>query len=286
MSSPDDTFVRSQPRRPFSLTSTPDTIHTSRPGTPPQQLLDQPHSPSLAPPSNADDPTSPPSRTRSILNLTSSTLLGIYSGSTLHPDRDDATPWGNGAETPIDSRHSGSLYGQGETPTSPTAGWDERSRSRRAKVVESSAKKQRGRSHTSSRRKGFWGFWVPVGVRSAALGAVGVCYGMLIAQLHDRQGLAPVQVPTIPHGSREYLGFWAVVAIVLGSVMPALDRMWEGHDEEEYEAVNVRSRSRKPESERRGSWAPVWNDAVRSIGAFVGIAFAIVRLPNDSMFRR
>lgn len=287
-SNADDHLYRPSPRRPFSLHSTPDTAYSSRPASPASTDFNVPQTPTAL---NPDDQTSPPPRSRSILNLTSSTLLGIYSRTGYQPDRDDSitTPWGTGAETPISRQSSqpdGSALG-----IDPSA-WQDKSRRRRSSVLDTSAK--RTRRHELVRRqsykgRGFRKFWVPQLLRSVALGAVGYCYGLLISHLHDRQQLTPVKVDRIPHYSRPYLFFWSVVAIVLGSILPWLDHFWEsegpGDVSEEKELHGRAGQKREKEGQRRQGRTgrgPGWNDVVRSIGALVGIAFAIRRLPWQS----
>ncbi|KAF2222183.1 insulin-induced protein-domain-containing protein [Elsinoe ampelina] len=276
-------ILRPRPRRPFSLTNTPDTAHSSRPSSP--SIRDQPSSPNLTTGAAGEDHTSPPSRTRSILNLTSSTLFGIYS-PTGYPDKDDpGTPFGT--DTPFDSRS------RSRAPSQPdgaglgldTAAWEERTRRRRSSVLDTSAKRTRQREQlrrqsSYAKKKAGRGWFGLVG-RSVALGTMGVCYGVLIGHLHDRRNIAPVKVEGIRRQSWVYLAFWGVVAVALGGLLPLLDGVWEGEGEEVRED-QVEGKEQKREKPRRGGWAPEWNDVVRSIGAFVGIAFAIRRLPWQS----
>ena len=119
---------------------------------------------------------------------------------------------------------------------------------------------------------------------------MGICYGIMISHLHDKDQIAPVKVEGIPHHSWGYLACWSVVAVALGQLMPWVDRLWEGDDDNE-EAIqddkfrngNINhkrsSSSSVRQRESRGLWAPEWLDVVRCIGAFVGIAFAIVSSP-------
>ncbi|KAF2157128.1 hypothetical protein K461DRAFT_289471 [Myriangium duriaei CBS 260.36] len=255
--------------------------------------MDQLNSPTLTT-ENADDPTSPPPRSRSILNLTSSTLLGIYSRTGYQPDRDDSTtPWGTGSETPIEgrSRHSSQPDGSG-LGIDPSA-WQDKSKRRRSDVLDTSATRTRQRELARSKgikRKGIRNYWAPTLLKVVALGAFGWCYGVLISHLHDKQNLAPVKVEGIPHHSRGYLIFWGGVAVVLGLLMPWLDHIWEDEGAEDTSKetdLNGKSRSDKQNSNvgkghGRGGRGPGWNDVVRSIGALVGIAFAIRRLPWQS----
>ncbi|KAF4552390.1 Hypothetical protein D9617_10g073710 [Elsinoe fawcettii] len=276
-----DEILRPRPRRPFSLTNTPDTAHSSRPSSP--SLRDGPSSPNLNTGNAADDPTSPPSRTRSILNLTSSTLFGIYS-HTGYPDKDDPlTPFGS--QTPIEGRSRAPSQPDGAGLGLDAAAWDERNRRRRSSVLDTSARRTRQREQlrrqSSYAKKKGGRYWAGIAGRSAALAVMGVAYGVLIGHLHDRRGIAPVKVEGIRRHTWGYLVFWATVAVALGWLLPLLDGLWEGEGEESKED-EVEGKVERKEKQRRGGWAPEWNDVVRSIGAFVGIAFAIRRLPWQS----
>ncbi|PNS17824.1 hypothetical protein CAC42_3219 [Sphaceloma murrayae] len=276
----EESILRPRPRRPFSLTSTPDTARSSRPASP--ATRDQPTSPSLTT-GGYDDATPPPSRTRSILNLTSSTLFGIYS-PTGYPEKDDPQhPLG--AETPLGGRSRAPSLPDGAGLGIDAATWDDRTRRRRSSMLDTSAKRTRlrqqlRRQNSYAKKKGLRAYWIPVAGKTATLGVMGVLYGILIGHLHDRQAIAPIRVEGITRDSWEYLTFWGVAAVALGALMPFVDRLWEGEEvEREDEVEGKEKRIRKV---RRGGWAPEWNDVVRSIGAFVGIAFAIRRLPWQS----
>lgn len=242
------------------------TTPESHPPTPPPE------------PANDDNGGNLSSRTRSILNLTSSTLFGIYSPAGYPSDREEpSTPWGTGAETPVSdvkgaftaSDLNGALAGNAKA------------KARRRSSVH------QVRPHKVPKR-GFKGKVVPVIGKNASLGVVGVCYGVLISHLHDRQQIAPVKVEGIPRDRWEYLAFWGVVAVALGQLLPWVDRLWNPEEEDVLEdsyrtgsqrpGMHQRSRSYVQEDkERRGlRWTPQWNDVVRSIGIFVGIAFAVV----------
>ena len=118
-----------------------------------------------------------------------------------------------------------------------------------------------------------------------------MAYGVIISHLHDSQQVAPVQVQGIERWSWGYLLGWGSVGVVLGGLLPWVDVFWEdvlGNDIEvfpsndtEEDATGKEEDERAPHSERSGLGAD-WNPVVRSIGAFVGIAFAIRRLPWQS----
>jgi len=108
-------------------------------------------------------------------------------------------------------------------------------------------------------------------------------YGLLVRHLHDDRELAPFQVGGIikPSYDWKYLVFWGLAGLGLGSLLPWVDTLWEERMEGTTMQSN-RGRSKSPEEEKTDSldinetlgldWTPV----VRSVGAFVGIAYAIV----------
>jgi Insulin-induced protein (INSIG) len=207
---------------------------------------------------------SPPSRTRSILNLTSSTLLGIYSPTGYEASREEPlTPWGTGAQTPS---HRQSVDDQRPSPLAVS--WD----------------KALPRAYFDRRKSGFRGFYLPLLLRESLLFLIGLAYGTLITHLHDNQklGFAPVKVKAFDRHSWGYMIFWGFAGVTLGSLQPWVDFLWS-------ESTTSNERPRSPirrrgstssadgddDGDRPGSGAD-WTPVVRSIGAFVGIAFAIV----------
>lgn len=203
-----------------------------------------------------------PDRTRSVLNLTSSTLLGIYSSTTYDVSREQpATPWGTGAQTPH-QRHSG------DGPRVPSWGvdWD--------KALPQAA--------FDRRKPGFRGLYFSLLLRGMLLFLTGVAYGTLITHLHDKQKLAPVNVKAFDRQSWSYIMFWGWASIALGTLQLWVDSVWS----------NSTASTERPGSpiKRRGSYSSTdgdvngerpcsgadWMPVVRIVGAFVGIVFAIV----------
>ena len=79
--------------------------------------------------------------------------------------------------------------------------------------------------------------------------------------------------------------FWGVSGVALGSLLPWVDGLWEENFENRSE--ERRDRSQSPEAEKEeldssGLFGADWTPVVRSVGAFVGIAFAIVRTPSST----
>ena len=118
-----------------------------------------------------------------------------------------------------------------------------------------------------------------------------MAYGVVVTHLHDDQRLAPVKMSSINRESWAYLIFWGIAGVGLGSLLPWVDFLWEetlGTVEEVGIIESLKDDTRSSgtsgdEDERPSSWAGSglgadWTPVVRSIGAFIGIAFAIVSL--------
>ncbi|OAA58752.1 INSIG domain protein [Cordyceps fumosorosea ARSEF 2679] len=211
------------------------------------------------------------SRPASIMNLTSSTLYGIYSPTTGGPrDRDDVvddSPWGMGAQTPV--------YRPG--------------------LDEPTFALMRERSHLDRRRSSYRGAEMPrgpsanmsslqVALRTALLFVLGLGYGALVTRLHDdddrmRTGAA-TDGPVAPRRgfNSTYLGAWGVAGVVLGSLLPWFDGVWEAYygvwdaAAEEDDVVTDGDNAPSKAVDTGLDYALV----MRAIGSFVGIFFAIV----------
>ncbi|MCJ1452459.1 hypothetical protein MMC28_002802 [Mycoblastus sanguinarius] len=258
------TLLRPKARRPFDVA--PTSAESSSPPTPSRNPSD---SSKIEPESSGDTPATSARHTRSILNLTSSTLFGIYSPGYESNREEPSTPWGNGSRTP-------SLRSADDT---------------RPPVLGAYQRPQllKYHSHQHQHHSSFWGYFLPLGFRTLLLFSFGVAYGVIISHLHDSQRVAPVQFEGIGRGSWWYLMGWGAVGVLLGRLLPWVDILWEevlGDDKSVFasKATAVDSRITNPGSEedegpasRPGSdLGADWNPVVRSIGAFIGIAFAIV----------
>ena len=105
-------------------------------------------------------------------------------------------------------------------------------------------------------------------------------YGLLVRHLHDDRQLAPFQVEGIikPSNDWRYLLFWGIAGVALGSLLPWVDTLFS-ENEEVVEEGRSASPSKKEGREEGGLLGADWTPVVRSVGAFVGIAYAIVCLP-------
>ncbi|EQL00618.1 INSIG domain-containing protein [Ophiocordyceps sinensis CO18] len=203
------------------------------------------------------------SRPQSLMNLTSSTLMGIFSEAASSRDRsiidrDDDTPWGTGARTPV----------------------------KRPGVDDATYELMRDRSHLPRRRSSYR----PVDttrppsraaialsrvLRALLLFLLGVGYGVLVTRLHnEQQYLADLTEGIIKPGANwRYLTFWGVAGVVLGSLLPWVDRRWEkAFGSDAGDAVDDGDEAARAAQRPGTDWALV----MRAIGAFVGIIFAIV----------
>jgi hypothetical protein len=110
-------------------------------------------------------------------------------------------------------------------------------------------------------------------------------YGTLVTHLHNDQQLAPFQVEGIikPSYNWRYLVFWGVCGVALGSLLPWVDMLWEDSGSDIHSPLSLEKDANGTAEDdvaarSDSGLAADWNPVVRSIGAFVGIAFAIVSL--------
>jgi len=132
-------------------------------------------------------------------------------------------------------------------------------------------------------------------LRAVALFVIGVAYGILVTQLQDKQVVVPVKVEGVNTDSKWYLPLWGASGVVLGNALPIFDRLYgtqavkhrdttisQPHRESEKTSQNQDSATDNREDNTRTGLGAEWNPIVRSIGAFVGVAFAIVSLVPSS----
>ncbi|RMZ80696.1 hypothetical protein DV738_g2680, partial [Chaetothyriales sp. CBS 135597] len=245
---------RPTPRRQFEIT--PSSTESS---LPPSPAADQQHNTDLSPDRRpGQDLSSGP--TKSVINLTSSTLSGIYSDAGI--DRtplENATPWGTGAQTPSLQR-SPDAY----RPEEPDVRW------------------AADKPQTTSRRKKsvVRGYYIPVAGQTVLLFSFGAAYGYLVSQLHKTGGITPVPVHVGDQGLSYYLLLWGLFGVLLGNALPLLDTFWSKEvSDEKARAAELHARL---SDDQDSALNPLWYSTVRSIGAFVGIAFAVRRVPWTS----
>jgi hypothetical protein len=346
-------IIRPIPRRPFKLnfsSPTPpedDEDHLSpRPQISASDLrFLAPHQHTTTPSGGSRDGSTPLSHTTSYLNLTSPTLFGIYSPSTIASftrdgDNDDQDQDPD-QYFPDDDQEEGGpdmdredILAAGTTDTpistpSPQPGLDEETYEL---MRERSLHYPSTPLHPSRKRKRELALQLVL--RAALLFVLGVGYGVLVTRLpqhsaigsssssHHLHRLAGYEA----HYQWRYLVFWGAAGVGLGSLLPWFDRFWEERGGSssntntaelltngvsgkpgQRKAGDAKSSRRKgtkkarltgprPKAEEAGEQetvdAPVtekpstasapqadWALVVRGIGAFVGIVFAIRRLP-------
>ncbi|KAJ9606281.1 hypothetical protein H2200_009242 [Cladophialophora chaetospira] len=247
-------IYRPIPRRGFEIT--PASSDSSYPPSP----ADTTNPEFLSP----QKPDATPSRTRSILNLTSSTLLGIYSPVSGDGTREEmSTPWGTGAQTPAKRQSVDDYTHRAEAPVR----WNGEATKSRPKL----------------KRKGFRGYILPLALQTVLLFGFGIGYGSIITHLHKTQQIKPVPVPDVDRNSLTYQISWGFFGVLLGNALPLVDSLWE-----KFIASGAKSDASKPAkagnstSSTESGLGPLWYSAVRSMGVFVGIAFAVRRLPWQS----
>jgi len=116
---------------------------------------------------------------------------------------------------------------------------------------------------------------------------LGMGYGLLVTHLHDDRQLAPVQVEGLlkPTYDWKYMALWGVAGLALGNLLPWIDRFWEKdatNSDVEDSGKEQTGAASEDDLTATSSLGTEWNPVVRSIGAFVGIAFAIRKLPWTS----
>jgi hypothetical protein len=212
-----------------------------------------------------------PSRNKSLLNMTRGTLFGIYdedSGAAGEQSISE-TPWGTGAETP-QMKLEPDAWGSGSGLGSHDAGITMKSHARRASTTNNRVHLQQSPLRRQSARANRRGlpYYTLVTAKLAALFLFGVVYGVVVSHLHDSRELAAVRVEGVDSRSWFYLASWGLAGLVLGSLLPYVELAWGG--------AELREEAQGTENEMDTSLSEQLNDIVRSVGAFMGIAFAIV----------
>ncbi|KAK4186641.1 insulin-induced protein-domain-containing protein [Podospora australis] len=240
------------------------------------------------------------SRATSFMNLTGSTLLGIYS-PTLTP----GLPRENSLDTPtwgIGPPGSGLETGGAQTPALLSrSGVDEdtlqvmKERSKAAGVRPLGIPTKRRTSYFStvsptaddeeedepSDPPTRFQIALSLMLRGTLLFALGVGYGVLVTRLPSRHHQQP---PTSLNW--RYLTFWGAAGVALGCLLPWFDRFFS-KPSRTATASSIHQGKRGTASpaarERQGLGQEAdWPLVIRSIGAFVGIVFAIRKLPWTS----
>ncbi|KAF2280944.1 uncharacterized protein EI97DRAFT_429036 [Westerdykella ornata] len=207
-------------------------------------------------------------RSKSFLNM-KSTLFGIFdeAGTSIPGESTLDTPLDLGALTPS----LGAAYDNG--PGSPDGGVTLNQAKRRPH--NALQRQHSGVARGPKSQKNSVGRLTNVVFKLVLLFLFGAAYGITVSHLHDRKELAAVNVGGVDFKSWTYWTAWGLAGVVLGTLLPYVDLISSQAQEER------RSQASTPK-ESEPSTGEQWNEIVRSIGAFVGIAFAIRRLPWES----
>lgn len=259
-------------RRGFEIT--PPSPDTSDPPTP----ASGEQSPEFLMTRRESDKSPPPSRTRSFLNLTSSALLGIYSGATDGGRGEELnTPWGTGAQTPSHSAR-------------PSIDMDFLAPTRAPTFPFNFDKPVRNTKLFKGPKKGLKNYYLPLISQTVMLFGCGMGFGSLLTHLDKTQPMTPIPVPTDSNNSFYYQIAWGLLGVVLGNALPQIDLFFDDDEDAiadgvaiqpaDYQRVRTNSRLSHSGKDRPSltdsGLGPIWYSTVRSIGAFVGIAYALV----------
>lgn len=241
-----------------------------------------------------------PRQNKSFLNMNSSTLFGIYDdvGVSTHGAASVAdTPWGTGAETP---GHTAMGWNGGSTTceTGPELSVNKRQQQPKSAAAarRPSAKDtahRRRRSTPPRRPRTRTARHAVLAAKLAALFTFGVLYGTIVSHLHDTRHLAAVHVRgVVDRESWFYMSAWGSAGVALGSLLPWVDLVWSRHSNHSSSTGGLQqgsSNATEEDNEDGGgddvvgrdkdAESPISeqiNDVVRSVAAFVGVAFAIV----------
>jgi hypothetical protein len=129
-----------------------------------------------------------------------------------------------------------------------------------------------------------------LGGRMVLLFVIGAAYGLLVTHFHSEEQLGALGLLDNDHADGKaswsfsvpesmdlwYLAAWGMGGVAAGNLMPWVDRFF-GDEEGDELAGNAKANKGAKEGSKvqeHVDWTPV----VRSVGAFVGIAFAIVSI--------
>ncbi|KAK4167681.1 insulin-induced protein-domain-containing protein, partial [Cladorrhinum sp. PSN259] len=274
-------ILRPIPRRPFRLNFTSPTPPQDDDSRPPSAIptpsitasdlrfLDI-HNPS--PLNRQSQASSSITRAASLLNLTGSTLLGIYS-PTLTPGLKGDFPHTPAAvpeeEDPFDSNQE-----------VRDVGVDNRTyqilKARRESFSHQQPPPSSSSRHRAYASKQSHDTTQSLILRSSLLFLLGIGYGVLVTHLPSKSSTTDTTTTSIPS-----LLFWGLSALSLGLLLPRFDRYFSTSHSISQPTSSSQGQSSTAQQDG-ASEKTDWPLLIRSIGAFIGIIFAIRRLPWTS----
>ena len=145
-----------------------------------------------------------------------------------------------------------------------------------------------------ARKRGFRQYYLPLITQTVMLFGFGMGFGSLITHLHKTQQITPMPVPTSGANRQYYQIAWGVLGVLLGNALPQLDLLFDdegaiadGSDSKPQQYQHIRTLSSTSQAGKERSslvdsgLGPMWYSAVRSVGAFSGIALALVSSKKD-----
>ena len=122
----------------------------------------------------------------------------------------------------------------------------------------------------------------------------------MVTYLNDNETLLPVRLEIIHRHTWQYLVFWGCSGVAMGNMLPWFDVLFEdakladgGLDQQEPGINRAEMEKRKNPAKARREFVveavnedgqAIWFPAVRGIGVFIGICFAIVSDCETSYF--
>jgi hypothetical protein len=146
-----------------------------------------------------------------------------------------------------------------------------------------------------AKKRGFRGYVVPLVLQTILLFGFGIGYGAIVTHLHKTQNITPVPVPVpdIERNSLYYQLSWGFFGVLLGNALPFVDSFWEktvspaiqgkqtAKGPDSGAATTPKADGTNASSAAESGLGPMWYSTVRSMGVFVGIAFAVVRISSS-----
>jgi len=196
-----------------------------------------------------------------------------------------STPWGTGAQTPVKRRHDlddGTFELMRDRSHVPML-----RRRDSTRVPTKPTRKANSRDDVA--------LGLALALRVGLLFLLGMGYGAMVTRLRaERHVFGDAMGQVVKTATAEaatgwtYLVVWGVSGVALGALLPWFDGVWQSafgevkNPSEDVRKGDAREQTRELGTNPNGT---DWSVVVRSIGAFMGIVFAIVRIPRGTLVR-